>query len=329
VSRRRWTLNSPFFGFVIAGVVSILIGPSVIRMLINMKARQSIREDAPKSHQHKQGTPTMGGLIIFLGIIAGIGAICGVSREYCAEQSLWAVVSLTLACGLLGFLDDFLSAKRGKNLGLKARHKLVGQFAVAIGFVVWICALRGSDATSIHILGRALDLGYAYYPLAVLLIVGMSNAVNLTDGLDGLAGGLCMMVMLTSGWILKKAGESGLSLIAFSTAGGCVGFLKYNMNPAKVFMGDTGSLALGGLLAGLAIAARQEALFLALGLIFIIEALSVTIQVISFKTTGKRVFRMSPIHHHFELCGWPEQSIVKRFWLVQCIVCVLALLLFR
>lgn len=311
--------------FIIAAIVSILAGPAVIRLLIRMKARQTVRDDIPKEHMAKQGTPTMGGIIIFVGAAVGIaGGIHHFSHALGFAQldpKIWPLLSLTAACGLLGFVDDFLSARKGKNLGLKARHKLAGQFLIAIGFVVWMCHARAHDPSSITLWDRSINLGWAYYPLAVLLVVGMSNAVNLTDGLDGLVGGLMTMVMVTLGVLAAHWMRPEISFVAYAIAGGCLGFLFYNRHPAKVFMGDTGSLALGAAVAGIAIAARMEILILLIGVIFIIEALSVTIQVISFKTTGRRVFKMSPIHHHFELCGWPETVIVKRFWVVQLLVC--------
>lgn len=310
--------------FFAACIFSMAIGPSVINWLKSVNARQTVRDDIPKQHQAKQGTPTMGGLIIFLGAVLGIAV--GLFLTHQSDPKVWPVITLVVGCGLLGFLDDFLSARRGKNLGLKARHKLAGQFIIAIGFVIWICHVRTHDFTAIMLWDRAIDLGWAYYPLAVLLVVGMSNAVNLADGLDGLVGGLMTMSMLTIALLTAHWMRPGLAVIAFAIAGGCVGFLKHNYHPAKVFMGDTGSLALGAAVAGLGIASRMEVLILLIGAVYIVEALSVTIQVISFKTTGKRVFKMSPIHHHFELCGWPEQTIVRRFWAVQLLITVVVLL---
>jgi phospho-N-acetylmuramoyl-pentapeptide-transferase len=321
-------LNS-LVAFVIAGVVSLLSGPAIIRLLISMKARQTIREDVPQQHQAKQGTPTMGGLIIFLGAAAGIAfSLLIIKFRYASayDPKVWPVLVLTLGSGLVGFIDDFLIARRGKNLGLKARQKLAGQFILAIGFVLWIVQLRTHDVTAIMLWDRAIDLGWAYYPLAVLLVVGMSNAVNLTDGLDGLVGGLAGVSMLTIGAVAGHDLRFALAAVAYAVAGGCVGFLYHNAHPAKVFMGDTGSLAIGAVVAGLAIAARQEVLVLLIGLIFVIEALSVILQVISFKTTGRRIFKMSPIHHHFELSGWPETLIVKRFWLFQLFISAFVLI---
>lgn len=301
--------------FLISTVAAIIIGPWIIRVLTNMKARQTISEDAPKQHMQKQGTPTMGGIIILIGAVVGVCAVIPlISKVERAHLPILPVMLLTLASGGLGFLDDFLIIKRGKNLGLKARHKLLGQFLIAIGFMAWIHGQPGQ--TVVHFGRAGMDLGWAYYPLAVLFIVGMSNAVNLTDGLDGLVSGLTAIVGLGIGFFAMNT----TSIIGVALGGACLGFLWYNCYPAKIFMGDTGSLAIGAGLAGVAIACKQEILLLVLGVIFVIEALSVTIQVISFKTTGRRVFKMSPIHHHFELSGWPEQKIVVRFWIVQALI---------
>lgn len=312
---------NPIFVFMAALLVSLAVGPKVIELLRNMKVRQTISEDAPERHMKKQGTPTMGGIIIFIGAVIGI-VVVGVRTI----ESL-AVIVMTLMFAGLGFLDDYLIAVRGKNLGLKARQKLLGQFVLAIGFIVWMHAIQHSELTNIVLWGEHIvDLGWVYYPLSVLFIVGMSNAVNLTDGLDGLASGLMGFAYLGFAGILQMTGLQGIS---FALAGGCLGFLWYNCNPAKVFMGDTGSLALGAAFAGIAIAGKIEVMALILGAIFIFEAISVIIQVISFKSTGKRVFKMTPIHHHFELSGWPEQKIVVRFWIIQIILLVALLYLVR
>jgi phospho-N-acetylmuramoyl-pentapeptide-transferase len=311
-------VTSAAVAFLIAGLVAMVIGGKVIELLARLKVRQTISEDVPERHRAKQGTPTMGGLIILAGAGLGALAVFAVRKNFDARTA--AVVILTLALAGLGFLDDYLIAVRGKSLGLKARHKLLGQFIIATVFVAWIVANRTAYPTVLPVcVGLDIDLGWLYYPFAVLLIVGMSNAVNLTDGLDGLVGGLTTIVGLTLG-LLVIDGIGGLSLISWALAGGCLGFLWYNGSPARVFMGDTGSLALGAAIAGIAVAGRKEVLLLMVGAIFVIEALSVMIQVISFKSTGKRVFKMTPIHHHFELCGWPEQKIVVRFWIVQALV---------
>ena len=305
-------MTSAGWAFFLAVGVSLAIGPKAIEILAKLKLRQTISEDAPKRHQGKQGTPMMGGLIILAG------AAVGTAVFWAPSPRLSAVVLLTLAFAALGFADDMLIAVRGKSLGLKARQKLLIQFLLAIVFMVWVHGNRAVYPTALPLWGgHMIDLGWAYYPLAVLMIVGMSNAFNLADGLDGLVSGLTAIVALTLGAILIRSTGSGLGTISWALAGGCIGFLWYNCNPAKVFMGDTGSLALGAATAGIAIAARLEFFYLVISLIFLVEAFSVMLQVASFKTTGKRIFKMTPIHHHFELSGWPEQKIVVRFWIVQ------------
>lgn len=300
------------WAFFLAAAVSLAIGPRAIALLARLKLRQTISEDAPERHRGKQGTPMMGGLIILIGTAVGTAAF------WTQSSRLSAVLLLTLAFAGLGFLDDMLIATRGKSLGLKARQKLLIQFVLAIAFMIWVHANRTVCPTGVPLWGgRMIDLGWAYYPIAVLMIVGMSNAFNLADGLDGLVSGLTVIVALTLGAILMASESSGLSTISWALAGGCIGFLWYNCNPAKVFMGDTGSLALGAATAGIAIAARIEFFYLVICLIFLVEAFSVMLQVASFKSTGKRIFKMTPIHHHFELSGWPEQKIVVRFWIVQ------------
>jgi phospho-N-acetylmuramoyl-pentapeptide-transferase len=313
-------VNDAAIVFLVASVVSLLAGPTLIRMLARLKVRQTISEDAPERHRAKQGTPTMGGFIIFLGAAVGLAfARVGHSR-------VSAVILLTLAMMALGLLDDLLIALKGKSLGLKARHKLIGQFIIAGLFMWWVYSNRTTGTTVLHF-GRPefWDLGWAYYPLAVLAIVWMSNAFNLADGLDGLVGGLTLILSLSLGALVVMAAEGGLTVFSWATAGGCVGFLWYNSNPAKVFMGDTGSLALGAATAGIAVAGKVELLYLVLALVFVVEGLSVMIQVTSFKLTGKRIFKMTPIHHHFELVGWPEQKIVVRFWLIGGLLAVTVL----
>lgn len=305
-------MNNAAIAFLIATVVSLLIGHKTIALLTSLKVRQTISEDVPERHREKQGTPTMGGLIILVGAAAGAAAV------WVSHAKIAAVALLTLAFAVLGFIDDYLIASRGKSLGLKARHKLLGQFLIAIAFVWWLHVNRTPATTVVHLWGNTdVHLGWAYYPLAVLLIVWISNAFNLADGLDGLVAGLTTIIALTLGALVVLSAESGLTVLAWALAGGCVGFLWYNANPARIFMGDTGSLALGAATAGIAIAGKRELLYILIALVIVIEGLSVMIQVASFKLTGKRVFKMTPIHHHFELMGWPEQKIVVRFWLVS------------
>ncbi len=314
-------MTNSVWACVIAALVSMVVGPKCIELLTKLKFRQTVSEDVPERHrQQKQGTPTMGGLIILLGAVAGAAAF------WVRDPKVTAVVILGLSHALLGFADDFLIASRGKSLGLKARQKLLMQFIFAIAFVAWVHSTRPSAPNVVGLWhGAVLNLGWFYFPFEVLMIVYMSNAFNLADGLDGLVGGTTAILAMGLGAIVLPAACGGLSVLAFAVAGGCLGFLWYNCNPAKVFMGDTGSLALGAVTVGIAVAARVEALYLVMALLFIIEALSVVIQVILFKTTGKRPFKMTPIHHHFELSGWAEQKIVVRFWIAQALICLIVL----
>lgn len=313
--------------FGLAFAITAAIMPRAIEALKALRAGQIISRDGPESHLTKQGTPTMGGLVLLTGLLLAV-AIVALNRHmrgglFDAQPTI-ALMLLIIGFGLLGFLDDYLIVARGKSLGLKARQKLLGQFVLAIAFVGWVAWSTGGApiVTGIRVPGfGVLALGKAYYVFAVLFIVGMSNAVNLTDGLDGLVSGLstiCAAALATAilGPIVALGLGSGTAMVCAAVAGACLGFLWFNAHPAKIFMGDTGSLALGAGFAGVAILTKHELLLLLLGVVFVAEALSVIIQVISFKTTGKRVFKMSPIHHHFELSGWPEERVVIRFWIV-------------
>jgi phospho-N-acetylmuramoyl-pentapeptide-transferase len=309
----------------------------VIAWLRVLKFGQNINEDAPESHQAKQGTPTMGGFMLVLGVSAALlvqSFLGGAGHRLSAP--LVAVWLVFLAHAVLGFLDDYLKTKRGKSLGLKARQKLAGQFLVALVFIGWRYLTAMPEFTTVITVWRgvSVDLGYGYYVLALLLMVGMSNSTNLADGLDGLAGGLSILTALGLSWTVYtlKPGYEGLPLFGYVVAGACLGFLWFNAYPAKVFMGDTGSLALGSSFAALAIVGKQEILLLVFGLVFLMETISVMIQVSVFKATGgkpngRRVFKMTPIHHHFEKSGWAETQVVTRFWILGVIALVVGLLL--
>ncbi len=311
----------------IGALVALLSGWILLPVLRKLKARQVISTDAPKRHQTKAGTPTMGGLIILVG-----GLVTALAYPATGSRALLAAVILaTLGLGVVGFLDDLLIILRGKNLGLRAREKLLGQFIVAIAFAGWMAWMDAQAGTP---LGTSRLLLAAYH---VLLMVGLSNAVNLTDGLDGLAGGVTLSTWLTLAALgslatgvatlpfLQVQGDAGLVVFCAAFAGATLGYLWYNAHPAQIFMGDTGSLAIGGGLAAAAIAMRLEWLLLLAALVPIAEAGSVTLQVVWFKRTGRRIFKMSPLHHHFELCDWPETRIVTRFALVSALCGLLAL----
>jgi phospho-N-acetylmuramoyl-pentapeptide-transferase len=317
----------PFLGGLALALAS---GWPLIRLLGRLRARQFVSADAPERHQAKSGTPTMGGLIILgSGIVACLAAVATMDPAALATLSrsampLLGLVALTLGCATIGFVDDFLIVRRGRNLGLKARHKLAFQFLLAIAFVAWYhLTLRPDPGPP----GADRSLLMLWQAFQVLLIVGMSNAVNLTDGLDGLAAGVGLPVWLALAILATygTGGNHGIAGFAAGMAGATLGYLWYNAHPAQVFMGDTGSLPLGAAMAGVAILIGQEwALLLAAG-VHVIEAGSVTAQVISFQTTGRRIFRMSPLHHHFELAGWPETRVVARFAVASALLSAFAL----
>ena len=309
----------PGAAIVLAAVLVLLAGPRMIPELHKLKFGQSIREEGPKSHQAKSGTPTMGGIMIILSI--------AITSMVLGKLSLELVLALIIMLGhfVLGFVDDYIKVVKKHNLGLKAKQKLLGQIIIAV-LVAYFAGLP-TDLW-VHFAGN-IDLGYGFYVLILLVLVGTSNAVNLTDGLDGLASGTVIFAALTYMAICLALGKMDLAIFCGAMAGACLGFLKFNAHPAKIFMGDTGSLALGGAIAAAGILTHTEILLVVVGLVFVCEAMSVIIQVISFKTTGKRVFLMSPIHHHFELKGWAETKVVKSFCFAGALSGLLGWLLFR
>jgi len=294
--------------------LSLLLGRVTIRTLRSLKAGQRVRDDGPQRHLQKEGTPTMGGVLIVAALAAGVLAAGGPYFGFLPRRLL-LVLALTLALGAIGFADDYLKITRGRSLGLKARQKLLWQFLAGIAFV-WLLTLenRGGGALSGSLFARFPTL--AWQALWVLAVVGTSNALNLADGLDGLATGLCVVAALGFAALAALIAQPYVVVFGLALTGACLGFLWFNRHPARLFMGDVGSLALGGALAGMAAVLDTPVSLVGLCLVPFIEAASVVIQVISFKTTGKRVFRMSPIHHHFELSGWSEQRVVRTFWIV-------------
>ncbi|CCQ92923.1 phospho-N-acetylmuramoyl-pentapeptide transferase [[Clostridium] ultunense Esp] len=299
------------FTLIAAFLVAVLMAPLLIPLLRRLKFGQSIREEGPKSHYKKKGTPTMGGIIIILAF-----AIPSFQFAY-QSMDLFLVMFATLGYGLIGFLDDFIKILFKRNLGLTARQKLFGQVTIAVIF--YIMLVRSGYSTELIIPGWNihLELSWLYLPFILLLFLASSNAVNLTDGLDGLLAGTAAIAFAAYAVIAISLTKFDLAIFSAAVVGSLLGFLVFNHHPAKVFMGDTGSLSLGGALGALAILTKTELLLLLIGGIFVIETLSVILQVISFKTRGKRIFRMSPIHHHFELLGWSEWRVVITFWLVE------------
>lgn len=317
------TLSTTIITLVFSFLVSVILAPIIIPYLKRMKFGQSIREEGPQSHQKKAGTPTMGGLIFLTSIIVSTLAI-SFYFDKLTTQSIVLLIIL-VGFGLIGFLDDYIKVVMKRNLGLTSIQKLIGQ--VGISVIAYFLLKLGPFDTSLAIPFTHIEfsLGQFYVAFLIFWLVGFSNAVNISDGLDGLVSGTASVTFATFGVLALAYGQTDIAIFAFSVAGALLGFLLFNKNPAKVFMGDTGSLALGGALAMVSILVKQELLLLLVGIIFVIETLSVILQVISFKTTGKRIFKMSPIHHHFELSGWSETKIVTVFWAIGFIAAMIVL----
>ena len=330
-----WT----FLTAALAFAISAISGKYLIPFLHKLKYGQTILEEGPKWHEKKQGTPTMGGIMFILGICVSavlsvtVFAICGHNffNIYLPEidsqkVTVFAGLAMAFCYGLVGFLDDYIKVVKKRNLGLTAKQKLVLQFGIAAIYLSVLAAFGIDTKTLIPFIGY-IDLGFFYYIIAAVVIVGIVNAVNLTDGLDGLCGSVTFFAALFFMLIASLMSYLGVSAFSAAVAGGCLGFLVWNFYPAKVFMGDTGSLFLGGIVCAMAFALDMPILLLPVGIIYICEELSVTLQVSYFKLThGKRLFKMSPIHHHFELCGWSEVKIVIVFSLVTVIFGILAFL---
>ena len=336
-------MRSVLIAAMTALIVSLLGTPAAVRLFRKRGYGQEIREDGPSSHAVKRGTPTMGGTVIILATLLGYGVahlttITQPVRGPTASALL--VLALMTGLGIVGFLDDFIKIRKQRSLGLTAAAKFFGQLVVGLGFAIGALQFRNSEGltpASTHLsfvrdyasigLGTVGFLFFAY-----LMVAATSNAVNLTDGLDGLASGSSVMVfaayVVIAFWQFGNGCPSGnsacyqvrdpldVALVAAAAMGACFGFLWWNASPAKIFMGDTGSLALGGTLAGIAIVTRTELLLVVLGGLFVVETLSVIIQIGFFKLTRRRVFNMAPIHHHFELAGWVENTVIVRFWII-------------
>jgi phospho-N-acetylmuramoyl-pentapeptide-transferase len=299
-----------------AMLICIFLGPKFIEYLRLREFGQQIREEGPEEHHEKAGTPTMGGLIIFTAIAIPYLVLSDLST------SSLAVFGVALGCAAIGFVDDFLKITRRRSLGLSARYKLLFQAALALG--LWYVAKHsvGLDSSlELRISDASLDIPDWVYPIVIFLVIaGSANAVNLTDGLDGLAAGCCAIVLLAYIAItFITTGEHDLSLLSATFVGACIGFLWFNAFPASIFMGDTGSLGLGGAIGALAVMTQTEILLIITGGIFVIEALSVALQVATFKMLRRRVLLMAPVHHHFELMAWSETKIMLRFWIVAAV----------
>ncbi|MPY82228.1 MAG: phospho-N-acetylmuramoyl-pentapeptide-transferase [Actinophytocola sp.] len=338
-------------------LVSILLTPYLIRVFARQGFGQEIREEGPQGHRSKRGTPTMGGVAIIVATVAGYFT-AHLLRAFATDgtgpsASGFVVLYLAVGLGVVGFLDDFIKIRKQRNLGLNKTSKLVGQLVIAVSFAILSINFadeNGLTPASLQ-LSYVRDLALITFPVPVfvifcyLLISAWSNAVNFTDGLDGLAGGASAMVLGTyvviSFWQARLSctpvpqdacyhvrDALDLAVVAAAATGACIGFMWWNAAPAKIFMGDTGSLALGGLVAGLSVTTRTELLAIVIGGLFVVEMVSVVIQIAVFRTTRRRLFRMAPFHHHFELAGWAETTVIIRFWLLAGICCMFGLGLF-
>ncbi len=311
-----WTLGVAF-------ALAVLFGPPAIPLLRRLKFGQQVRAEGPSSHLSKKGTPTMGGLIILLA--------AGIAFFRFSERGLafWALVVACFGYGLIGFLDDYIKIAYKRSLGLTAGQKLAGQLLFAVVFCV-LLALDGHP-TDLPVpgTGRSLELGWGYYLLAIIILLGTSNAVNFTDGLDGLLAGTSALAFGAFAVIAMERLHQPAAVFAAAMIGAVLGFLVFNAHPAKVFMGDTGSLAIGGGLGAVAMLTKSELLLIVVGGVFVIEMVSVILQVISFKTRGKRIFKMSPIHHHFELSGWSEWRVVTTFWFAGLVLAAIGLMWYK
>ncbi|MDE5413062.1 MAG: phospho-N-acetylmuramoyl-pentapeptide-transferase [Bacillaceae bacterium] len=313
------------FTLIASFLIAVILSPIIIPFLRRLKFGQSIRDEGPKSHQKKSGTPTMGGVMILLSIL--LTTVIIISKFLTFTTEIWLLLFVTLGYGLLGFLDDFIKVVMKRNLGLTSKQKLVGQLVIAIIFYLGLRMLDFSTEIAIPATNLSIDFGWLYFPLIIVMLVGASNAVNLTDGLDGLLAGTGAIAFGAFAILAWNAEMFDVAIFCGAVVGAVLGFLVFNAHPAKVFMGDTGSLALGGAIAAVAILTKLEILLVIIGGVFVIETLSVIIQVISFKTRGKRVFKMSPLHHHYELSGWSEWRVVVTFWLVGMLFAVLGIYL--
>jgi phospho-N-acetylmuramoyl-pentapeptide-transferase len=313
-----------FFTIIMGFLISVLLSPIFIPFLRRLKFGQSIREEGPKSHQKKSGTPTMGGVMILFSIIITTLVMIGKYADH-TPVTAFLLLFVTFGFGLLGFLDDFIKVVLKRNLGLTSKQKFLGQIIISVIFYLIYKHTGQSTEIKFPFGDFSIDLGWGYVFLIIFWLVGFSNAVNLTDGLDGLVSGTAAIAFGAFAVLAWNQNQFEIAVFSVAVVGAVLGFLVFNAHPAKVFMGDTGSLALGGAIAAIAILTKLEILLIIIGGVFVIETLSVILQVASFKTTGKRIFRMSPLHHHYELVGWSEWRVVVTFWSVGLIFAILGI----
>jgi len=319
-------------------LICYLFGPRIIEGLRQLKVGQSVREDGPATHLVKTGTPTMGGLFVLLSIIIAMLFWTDLSNG-----KVWLVLGALVAFGLVGFLDDYLKVTRHNSDGLPAWAKLIFQFVIALAVMLVLYFTGGEEITYFYFpffKNPVIDMGKLWIPFGVLLIMGESNAVNFSDGLDGLLAGLLILVFITLAILTYLSGRfdyssylgipyipgaGELTVFCLAATGACIGFLWFNAHPAEVFIGDVGSLSLGGVVAVISLIIKKEIVILIIGGVFVLEIASVILQVASFKLRGKRIFKMAPLHHHFEQLGWPETKVVIRFWILGGLFAIIAL----
>ncbi|MFZ5965850.1 MAG: phospho-N-acetylmuramoyl-pentapeptide-transferase [Bacillota bacterium] len=305
---------------VVSFFIVLILGPILIPILHRLKVGQSIREEGPKSHIVKSGTPTMGGIIMIAAIVI-TSLTSGMTN-----RDLFVILFAMISFGLIGFIDDFIKVVLKRNLGLKAYQKLMGQIIIAVIIAIYQSKVSVNETKIlVPFIHQYWDLGILFVPYIAFVVVATVNSVNLTDGLDGLAAGVTLIISSFFSLVAMNWGYPSLAVFCGALTGACLGFLRFNAHPAKVFMGDTGSLALGGAIAAVAILMNLTLLIPIVGGIYFAETLSVILQVLSFKLTGKRIFRMSPLHHHYELKGWKETKVVAVFWSVTLILCFIGL----
>ncbi|KNF09924.1 phospho-N-acetylmuramoyl-pentapeptide- transferase MraY [Gottschalkia purinilytica] len=303
---------------VVSFIITLILGPLLIPALKRLKVGQSIRKEGPKTHYKKSGTPTMGGIIIVIALLITV------LTTGLFNQDMKVLILSTIGFGLIGFIDDFIKVVLKRSLGLKAYQKLIGQIALAVILAVYQSnnSILGTKII-VPFINGTIDLGMLYVPFIAFVVVATVNSANLTDGLDGLASGVTLIILSFFSLIALNMGMNSVAIFSAALGGACLGFLKHNSYPAKVFMGDTGSMALGGAVAGIAVLLNLPLIIPIVCGIYFAEALSVIIQVTSFKLTGKRVFLMSPLHHHFEQKGWKETKVVTVFWIVTVVLCLI------
>jgi len=313
------------FPIIIAFLIVIIIGPIVIPILEKLKMGQSIRGDGPRTHFKKSGAPTMGGIIIVIAVFFSVL----ITAQW--EREMLFILASILGFGCIGLVDDFIKVVMRRSLGLRATHKIIAQ--ILLGIVLAIYAYRSPNVGSsvlIPFTSQVWDMGIWYIPFtAIIIFVGTVNSVNFTDGLDGLAAGITMIVMAFLSLVALKAGQKEIAIISAAVTGSTLGFLRYNSHPAQIFMGDTGSMALGGAVAAVVVLLKLPLLLPIIGGIYVLETLSIIIQVVSFRLTGRRIFLMAPLHHHYEVKGWEETKIVVVFWIITIVLVLVGVLAIR